>query len=916
MHGQDDSFAPSVGPPSGHVDLGRPPASWSDSPPTCAAVRPEPPPPLFHALPEVGGEFLGFQLIAELGRGSFARVYLGRQPDLAGRLVALKVSAETLAESQKLAQLQHTHIVPVYSLHRAGRLQAVCMPYYGAATLADILHDLHARNELPDSGRSLVSTLEERRSRAVASIGRLSAPPGTLTAPSEPYAPVEAPANLRRLEGLSHVEAVLWIAACLADGLHHAHERGIVHRDVKPANVLLTDEGVPMLLDFNLADDVKLSGRRGVGGTLAYMAPEHLAAFANLPAPTGPRTLRPIPDGRSDIYSLGVILYELLTGRHPFGTGEDAVPAMIEERLRARPSARPHNAAVSPAVESILRRCLHPDPERRYQSALHLREDIDAHLDHLPLKHAPERSASEVLRKWAHRNPRLASTATLGMLAAFVLALLIIALIGRGQRLGRLDALTTLAEFRCDAATARLALAGLLPDDPARQEGEAAARRALALYGVLDGPGWEGRAANLPPAYREALRGEVGELLVLLANVAPPAEALRINEAAEACHPGAAVFEQRARLLELLGRVEEAKAALNQCQGRERCGPADRFLMARELAGRGRYADAAKALRAIAAAEPGHFAAWFLLGCCHLQTGDEADAAACFSACVAMRPDSDAAWRHRGIAHLRLGKHADADADLGHALSRRPKCGVTLTLRARAREGLGRHADALADLHAARANGGPLTRILLASARVKLALGDADGAADGRAAALKAEPADEEGWVARGVARVASDPRGALDDFGRAIALDPRSLPAWQNRAHVLAEHLDRPREAASALARVLEQRPGDARTRACRAVLLARAGSRAALDEINHALRLAPADGEVLYQAGCVHALLSAADPAGRRAALSYLARALARGFGHGDIDTDRDLTNLSGDDAFAALLQSVRALRRGRQP
>src|SRR5262245_30220156 len=83
----------------------------------------------FTALPEVGHTFLGFHLLAELGRGTFGRVYLGRQGDLANRLVALKVSTQTQAESQKLAQLQHTHIVPVYSLHQSGPLFAVCMPY-------------------------------------------------------------------------------------------------------------------------------------------------------------------------------------------------------------------------------------------------------------------------------------------------------------------------------------------------------------------------------------------------------------------------------------------------------------------------------------------------------------------------------------------------------------------------------------------------------------------------------------------------------------------------------------------------------------------------------------------------------------------------------------------------------------------
>ena len=97
------------------------------------------------SLPEAGTEFLGFRLVEELGRGAFGRVFLARQGDLAGRPVALKVAADIVGESQTLAQLQHTNIVPIYSVHRAGPLQAVCMPYFGRTTLADVLRHLGGR---------------------------------------------------------------------------------------------------------------------------------------------------------------------------------------------------------------------------------------------------------------------------------------------------------------------------------------------------------------------------------------------------------------------------------------------------------------------------------------------------------------------------------------------------------------------------------------------------------------------------------------------------------------------------------------------------------------------------------------------------------------------------------------------------
>src|SRR5262249_7460554 len=116
------------------------------------------------ALPEAGAEFCGFRLLVELGRGAFARVFLAQQGDLARRLVVLKVSPTTREEPQRLPQLQHTNVRPICSVHRSGKLQAVCMPFFGAATLATVLRELRSRKSLPNSGMGLVDTLVNCRS--------------------------------------------------------------------------------------------------------------------------------------------------------------------------------------------------------------------------------------------------------------------------------------------------------------------------------------------------------------------------------------------------------------------------------------------------------------------------------------------------------------------------------------------------------------------------------------------------------------------------------------------------------------------------------------------------------------------------------------------------------------------------------
>ena len=168
------------------------------------------------------------------------------------------------------------------------------MPYLGSGTFADVLHELKQNPTLPDSGAGLLSSRHRKSSpsgsRPGSSVERDGRGPQGLADPGSRAAAVAAPrpseirptAQLERIGGLDYVQAVLWLVARLADGLAHAHERGILHRDLKPANILLGDDGEPLLLDFNLAADTKLRSHASaalIGGTLPYMAPEHLEAL-------------------------------------------------------------------------------------------------------------------------------------------------------------------------------------------------------------------------------------------------------------------------------------------------------------------------------------------------------------------------------------------------------------------------------------------------------------------------------------------------------------------------------------------------------------------------------------------------------------------------------------------------------------
>lgn len=299
-------------------------------------------------LPSVGDEFLGYQLRAELGAGAFGRVFLAERD---GRLFALKVAKDLLGEPAALARLRHPNIVPVEAVHRDAPLQAVAMPYLGATTLVHVLRQVTFRRVRPTNGAALIP----------------SPPPGL---PAAANVPDGRRQSLQRLLGrMSYVEAVFWLAKRLAAGLAHAHARGVLHRDLKPANVLLADDGRPLLLDFNLSQSGHGIGL--VGGTWPYMAPEALEAFLGRPRRV---------DARADLYSLGVILYQLLAGRLPYAppcdTSRDGIATALEERMAAPPQIRRYNSEVPRAAEAVVRRLLHPDPTRRYPSARRLEKEL------------------------------------------------------------------------------------------------------------------------------------------------------------------------------------------------------------------------------------------------------------------------------------------------------------------------------------------------------------------------------------------------------------------------------------------------------------------------------------------------------------------------------------------------------------
>ncbi len=199
----------------------------------------------------------------------------------------------------------------------------------------------------------------------------------------------------------------------------------MLHRDIKPSNVLVTADGMPMLLDFNLAresvvEDESSGGEPTLGGTIDYMPREQLKALAE-------GTSEQV-DCRADIYSLGVVLFEALTGKLPFssprrgGSMVDLLHRAADQRLRPLLPLRDRHPEIPAAFETIIRRCLEPEPEDRYQFASQLAEDLQAVADDLPLPHTGEPWPGRAAAWLRRRRKRIATAATILFVASALLA--------------------------------------------------------------------------------------------------------------------------------------------------------------------------------------------------------------------------------------------------------------------------------------------------------------------------------------------------------------------------------------------------------------------------------------------------------------------------------------------------------------
>ena len=887
-------------------------------------------------MPKRGDRIFGFELTEELGEGAFAKVFLAHQSELADRPVALKVAVSLNDEPRKLARLQHTNIVPVYSTHQGDGLHAVCMPYLGSLTLDHLLKSMSNRpGSLPKSGRELLSTLYDKQSTTVES--RSDSLPGQISPKTSAESSVATPI-LDMMVRYSHVEAVLWMGARVADGLAHAHERGILHLDLKPANVLLTDDGQPMLLDFNLSIDLNnLDSFQAVrlGGTLPFMSPEQLEAFAG-----GQRHL----DERSDLYSLGLILFEFLTGKSAYtrrvGRMKDVVKKQIADRRQKAPSLRLLNPAITPAVEAIVQKLLDPDRTRRYQSASQLREDLERQLSNLPLKYAPDRSVPERVRKWQRRHPRLATACLVGLAAGIFVIMPATAIAIRQNQIAQRKMQLETAEAKQlwqesieEARVLQILLATRVGGRAQLDEGIQRSKEILEKYGIGKNADWMKQPlfARLSENEQHQLRLDFGEMLLFMArgehirasdspkplNELGFESALHWNTLAVNCYPPnrlpKKLIEQRSRLLKLLEHTVD-DASIPDLPG-DASAEYDAYHNGVDYATTGHYREALELLLPFTDAHPRHYQSWFVRGICHENLGEYKDASHCWTVCISLSPDLKYAHFNRGLARLKDSDFASANRDFTKALELQPGLTDALINRAIARKGLKDYRGAVADLDAVIAKPCNSVRVRFLRSEINDLDNKLDDAKSDREQAMKMKPLDELDWSTRGYARMSSEPAAALKDLDKAITLNPRSSDSLINKSIVLAEFLNRPHDAIAVFDKFLDYYPDHIGVRLGRGVVLARVGEckKARLDvEECRKQKLTPF---FLFQAAGIYVQISRheKDTDAKQEALLLLGNALRNGFSDLELfQTDTDLNPIRDDPEFKRLLQIAAGLKK----
>ena len=364
--------------------------------------------------PRLDSGVLGdYRIVREVGRGGMGIVFEAVQVSL-GRRVALKILPLAAAidprhlqrfqlEAQAAAHLHHPHIVPIFAVGCDRGVHYYAMQFIDGRSLADLVAEVRRGPAGPPA--------------ADFELAADAGPPEPGPASPEPTADADAHPLPRAgpsgpgtpgSRGVESARAAARLGVQAAEALEHAHSLGVLHRDIKPANLLVESDGHLWVADFGLARfgaDTDLTRTGDILGTLRYMSPEQAMAR------------RIVVDHRTDIYSLGATLYELLTSRPAFD-GQDRQELLRRIALEDPAPPRQLDPTIPRDLETIVLKALAKEPEGRYSTALELAEDLERFLRDEPIK-ARRPGPAERAAKWSRRHRAALASAT----AALVLAM-------------------------------------------------------------------------------------------------------------------------------------------------------------------------------------------------------------------------------------------------------------------------------------------------------------------------------------------------------------------------------------------------------------------------------------------------------------------------------------------------------------
>jgi hypothetical protein len=644
-------------------------------------------------------ELLGdFKLVRELGRGGMAVVYEAEQVSL-GRRVALKVLPFAAVldpkqlqrfknEALSAAHLHHPHIVPVYAV---GCERGV---HYYAMQLVE--------------GQSLAAAIRDMKGQA---------PAGEPRTPISSHGSNQDPAYVRMAASLG-VQA--------AEALDHAHQLGIVHRDVKPGNLLVDHLGELWITDFGLAHSVRDGDLTITGellGTFRYMSPEQT------------RAKRTPMDHRTDVYSLGATLYEVLT-LEPAFPGDDPHVVMRDIAEKDPIAPRRLNPALPVDLETILLKAMAKDPSSRYATAQEMAEDLARYLDDQPIL-ARRPSLAARSSKWARRHRGFVAAAAVVLLLGVVSLVADIVRVGHEQRntkaaLDQANSNLRLARSAVDKFLVEIGVADMADQPVPRPKRKHLLETALHFY--------EREFAD---------RDSVGTRVTILHALHRFDDAIRLLDGQLAVDPSYSwALMQRGHMLWHLKRNEEAVATLRQA----------------------------------IEAESGLAEAHSFLGCVLAETGRLQEALAEHDQAIELSPEVAPYRNYRGNVLLDLGRPQDALVEFDRAISLDPNLPNPHSGKASALSGLGRLEDALAEYDRSIIVDPGYAWGYTGRGMTLAALGRLDDALRAHNTAIELDPDSARAHVNRGlVLKELGRIDDAVADYQEAIRLEPTLIEAHED---------------------------------------------------------------------------------------------------------------------------------------